>query len=560
MDPESIRRHPALRVPAAVLRWLQRTPGLLTITSLAGAAVWLAVSLRDAFLLGHPVNIAHHVEFATGSSGRAEEMYLFFREHWILAAKLMAPALVLALIRLRGANLLLTVSLVSGALFVYWLGSDLHRNLDSVLNDPLGMEPLPEAYIVKLVLTGALMLSPPVLMLLYYRSSIMDRYVVRCFAVPFLLCLGGITAILVTMDLLNDANDYAEAGLSAAQIGMLYLTQLPMFLVTITEAALLLAILYSLGRMSRYNEIITMHSAGRGLLRLLVPVLVIGLWSSLALVALNYQLAPEAVQKKAEMLKSPDNKPGSSADKGVEFNVPYRNNTDHRTWLIYKMPYDLAEGNKMEGVWLFQQTPEGEPVSLLVAKSAMWFPHHRNWTFYEAVVFDRFDPASFVPFRKRAEERLAIEESWTETPGSILSDRLDPEYLGVPRLLSYLRTNRNLPERSLARYESTLHWRIALPFRAFLLVLIAGPLGIVSSRRGLLGGVATAVGLFICVHFLSTLFLKAGEGLYLPPAAGAWAVNVLFLPAALWLIWRRSGWSIRGVLQTLRRHPRAMPA
>src|SRR5690606_3007246 len=146
--------------------------------------------------------------------------------------------------------------------------------------------------------------------------------VVRCFAVPLLLCLGGITAILVTMDLLHDANDYAEAGPSAAQIGMLYLTQLPMFLVTITEAALLLAILYSLGRMSRYNEIITMHSAGRGLLRLLVPVLVIGLWSSLALVALNYQLAPEAVQKKAEMLKSPDNKPGSSADKGVEFNVP----------------------------------------------------------------------------------------------------------------------------------------------------------------------------------------------------------------------------------------------
>src|SRR5690606_22113785 len=172
MEPPLPRRHPAVRVPGAVLRWLRDTPGLITAASLGGAAVWLVLALRHAFALAGPENIAHHVEFVTGSSGRAEEMYRFFREHWVLAAWLMTPAVLLAALRLRGRELLLTLTLVCGGIYLFWLASDLHRNLESVLNDPLGMEPLPGAYVVKLVLVGLLMLSPPVLLTLYCRASI----------------------------------------------------------------------------------------------------------------------------------------------------------------------------------------------------------------------------------------------------------------------------------------------------------------------------------------------------------------------------------------------------
>ena len=516
-------------------RWRQ-VKGLATKLALAGTAVWMFLTVKALLALTGADQIGLQVEAVADRTGAIELATQFFNQHWVLLLKCLAPALLMALLVSRRRALVLPVALLCGWLFLWWLGGDLSRNLERAFHDPLGMEASPVAYFVKLGLMGFLIMSVPLLMGLYFQSSLLDRYLVRCFAVPFLLCVGGIAGIMITMDLLNNANDFVDAKFGFSKILRFYLALLPQILVTITEAALLLATLYALGRMSRYNELISMMSAGRSVARIIAPVLIFGAWCFFAVMALNYQLAPEADRTKEEMLKDS----GSRANaKGVEFNVPYRNREDRRNWLIFRLPYDLSDRNSMTEVWLMQQDAQGNPQSMIVAKRAAWNPSTRSWTFYQAAVMD-FVPGDLKLQSLHYEERWPIMESWRETPGSILSDRLNPEYLGVPELLAYLRTNASLPERSLAKYESALHWRFALPFRCFLLILLAAPLGIVSSRRGLLGGVSTAVGLFIAVFFLSAVVLKAGEGLYLPPAVGAWLINGVFLVIGLVVLWMRS--------------------
>ncbi len=515
---------------------LRQVPGLPTKLAFAGTAVWMFLTVKALLALTGVDQIGLQVEAVADRTGAIELATQFFNQHWVLLFKCLAPSLVVALLVSRRKALVFPVTLVCGWLFLWWLGGDLSRNLERAFHDPLGMDASPAAYFIKLALMGFLIMSVPLLMGLYFQSSLLDRYLVRCFAVPFLLCVGGIAGIMITMDLLNNANDFVDAKFGFSKILRFYLALLPQILVTITEAALLLATLYALGRMSRYNELISMMSAGRSVARIIAPVLIFGAWCFFAVMALNYQLAPEADRTKEEMLKDS----GSRANaKGVEFNVPYRNREDRRNWLIFRLPYDLSERSSMTEVWLMQQDPEGNPQSMIVAKRAAWNPTTRAWTFYQAAVMD-FVPGDLKLQSLHYEERWPIMESWRETPGSILSDRLNPEYLGVPELLAYLRTNASLPERSLAKYESALHWRFALPFRCFLLILLAAPLGIVSSRRGLLGGVSTAVGLFIAVFFLSAVVLKAGEGLYLPPAVGAWLTNGVFLVIGLVVLWMRS--------------------
>ena len=247
-------------------------------------------------------------------------------------------------------------------------------------------------------------------------------------------------------------------------------------------------------------------------------------------------LAPKADRQSEEMRN--EDKKSRQNTVGVEYNVPYRNREDKRTWLIYKLPYDISAKNAISEVWVFQQKPNGDPDRVIMAKKAVWDPVRKSWTFHQAQVTIAGPDMTWV--KLRAADKLVIPEPWKETPGSILSDRLSPEFLGVPELISYLRTNESLPARSLAKYEATMHWRFALPFRCFLLVLLAAPLGIVSARRGLLGGISMAVGLFVAVYFLSSLSLKAGEGLYLPPAAGAWMINGIFLVIGTVMLLRRS--------------------
>ena len=57
---------------------------------------------------------------------------------------------------------------------------------------------------------------------------------------------------------------------------------------------LLLALLFSLSKMSRSNEIISMLTAGCSVIRVIFPLLIIGVLASVALVALNYEFAPHA--------------------------------------------------------------------------------------------------------------------------------------------------------------------------------------------------------------------------------------------------------------------------
>ena len=67
--------------------------------------------------------------------------------------------------------------------------------------------------------------------------------------------------------------------------------------------ALLLALLYSLGRLSRSREIIAMIQTGRGLMRLMAPLLVIGSFATAACAILNYHWAPSAEAFKQAMLE-----------------------------------------------------------------------------------------------------------------------------------------------------------------------------------------------------------------------------------------------------------------
>jgi len=507
------------------------------VLALLAVAGWMLVTVRALLALAAPPQVGIHVDTVAYHNQAIAVSYDFFSKYWLLLAKLLLPAFLLALWQCRQMALVTPVALACGWCLIWWLGGDLDHNLERALQDPLGMVSSPVPYFVKLGLMAFLIMSVPLLMALYFRSTLLDRYLVRSFALPFLLCVGGIAGIMITMDLLNNANDFVMAKFGFGQILLFYLALLPQILVTITEAALLLATLYALGRLSRYNELISMMSAGRSVARILAPVLIFAAWCALAVMALNYQLAPQSDRTKEEMLNT-GRRSSMKDTKGVEFNVAYRNREDRRNWLIFRLPYDLSDKNSMNEVWVMQQDKAGNPGTMIVAKRAAWNAANRAWTFYQAAIME-FGPDLKLKSR-RFEDKYPIPESWRETPGSILSDRLNPDYLGVPELMAYLKTNATLPLRSLAKYEASLQWRFALPFRCFLFVLLAAPLGIVSSRRGLLGGVTTALVLFIGVYFFSSVVLKAGEGLYLPPAVGAWLVNGIFLVVGLASLWMRS--------------------
>src|SRR3954469_6871459 len=121
---------------------------------------------------------------------------------------------------------------------------------------------------------------------------LLDRYVLRHFLQAYFYCIAGFISIWFIFDVSDNISTFLDQRISRTLIFKYYLTQLPQILVILLPVALLLALLFSLGRMSRSNEIVSIINAGVSLPRLLTPLLVLSLLTTAASTALNYSLAP----------------------------------------------------------------------------------------------------------------------------------------------------------------------------------------------------------------------------------------------------------------------------
>jgi LPS export ABC transporter permease LptG len=545
----NIRRHPhGIRAWARML-WdaLESTPHLTLIASLGGVLCILLIASRMAADYGGPGSYYRHSALAESDAEVRVFTYEFGSVLMRCGALLLAPALLLSLVRNRGLDRLLPITLASVAVTIFWLRSDLFENFTLLAISNLGEEPSLPAYYCKLVVIGATLLCPPLIMWLYQRSTLLDKYVLKTFLVPFCICFFGLIALFIIFDLRDNARDFIEANFSGRQIARFYLIQIPKLVVEVIDISLLLAVLYSLSRMSRYKEIISMLGAGRSVGRILLPLFCVGFYSTLVMMACNYQWAPEADRKKSDMLRlaeeaDPQRK-ARKAKAGGE-RVAYMNRADRRFWFLNEVPIDLSENNKIDQIEIHQHDEQGRLIWSLYAKNAIWQGRTPPvWIFYnvrEMTYPNSEDISPGISYDHRL-PRLP-KEGWAETPWRLLSEsaKLPAQFLSVPQLASYLKTNREFPEGRLASYRTWWHDRLARPLRCVVVILFAAPLGIVYSRRGLMGSVASSVILYVAMYFLTSIFIRMGETSKLPAMMAAWSVNILFGGVGALLLWQRS--------------------
>jgi lipopolysaccharide export system permease protein len=349
--------------------------------------------------------------------------------------------------------------------------------------------------------------------------KILDRYILRNTLVPFLYCVLGFLAIWLVFDLGDNGEDFIRARVSPLKVGYFYMTQFPQIMVISLPIGLLLALLYSLSRMSRTNEIISMLGAGLSVTRLLVPLIVLGLITTALSFMLNYRLAPhsEAVKEQVFELIT------KGEEKGADLRAYlFRDRRGKRTWFISRMPRDATT---MKGVHVMQQDADGDVIAKYYARRASYVPEAKGWQMKDGKTV-MFDKKGNVTREEYWDEKLTTD--WPETPQRIASSVMPAQSLAVDELRDYLRFNSDFPPAQLAPYRTELQYRLALPWTCLVVVFIAAPLGIVFSRRGVLAGVASSIFLFFGMIFVTYLFLALGKGAWISAVVAAWTPPVVF--------------------------------
>ncbi len=424
---------------------------------------------------------------------------------------------------------------VIGAALAAWLGPLEHQEVsDHLAGFP---DSHARAHELRPWILGFLCMIPAIGALYYATTRALDQYLIRQFLVAFALCFSGIYAIWLIIDLADKLGDFRQSEDWLLLMGKYYGTQLPFVFVELAPFGLLLGLLFCLGKLSASQEIVSMIQTGRGVIRIITPLAVIGFLASLLCLGFNYHWAPWAVGYKKAILE--ESKNGSTS---LGRHVLYFEQDERRLWLIGSFPYQYHQGAPLRNVVIRTLDENDEPLSIINAGTATWERETGDWVFQDPEIWHLNrtleSTGEIMPeFEKHPGELR--KKNWPETPWKLIKPGLKAENLGIPGLYSWLKVNRNETWVNKRRFLTQWHYRWAQPGICLAIVILAAPLGIVFTRRGAAGGIAISIFLCAGLMFFSAVFLSLGESGYLPPAWAAWGTNVTAAVLALILIQRR---------------------
>lgn len=363
------------------------------------------------------------------------------------------------------------------------------------------------------------------------HMKLLDRYVIRNFLEAYFYCIAAFFSIWLVFDISDNISTFLDERMPLHRVLHYYLTQVPQIFVILLPVSLLLGLLFCLGRMSRANEIVSMLTAGISLPRLLLPLLLIGVLTSLGAFALNYTLAPHADLARRTFIEETHSR---GKYKGVTGQI-FRNRADNRTWFIQSF---RPGENEFSNVQILQQDADDNITRDYLATRGIYHPDTKTWELQMVKIVD-YDIAGNIK-NSRILRSFEVKD-WSETPFRLASANVHADSLSVPELRDYLNFNSDFPTVLLAPFATHLQYRLALPWSCLVVVFIAAPLSIGFSRRGILANVATAILLVFAMNFLTHLFLALGEGYRISPWLAAWMPNILFAVIGLYLLYMRAG-------------------
>lgn len=396
------------------------------------------------------------------------------------------------------------------------------------------------------LLLGVLCFLPAIAGLWYGLSGALDRYLARQMLSAVGICSLALMVIWTLLDVNDNIGEFRKAENLPYFLLRYYAVALPPVFVLLIPFALMLGLLYCLGRLSQSREIIAMIQTGRGVARVIAPLGAVGFLLSCTCLLFNYHWAPWGEGYKEALVELARSGSASQA-KNVLFVHRNEKQIPQRVWMVGSFPYNYASGaSNSETVPLrnveVRTLDEDGPATVVLARNATWEAETRTWIFHDAEILDlraRLEDGQPMPeFQRNVPDPYRV-TTFPETPWQIVKPGLKEEYLGIPELRSWLDQYKGDQWAPRRKYLTQWHYRFAQPWICLVVVLLAAPLGIVFTRRGTAGGVAIAVFLSASMLLAAELCLSLGDAGFLSPATAAWGTNLVFTTIALALLYRR---------------------
>jgi LPS export ABC transporter permease LptG/LPS export ABC transporter permease LptF len=377
--------------------------------------------------------------------------------------------------------------------------------------------------------------------------SLLDRYIARSWVANVALVLLAFASIYFLgefMDLIDDIQQHHVRGRILAHY---YATHLWQIFFTVAPVAVLVGVLVTLGLLARRNEITAMKAGGISVYRAAGPVLGMGVLASLLLYGMQEWILPVTNKAAALDFNVIKGRPAQSSD---QFDRRWVLASDER---FYNFDYiqereaprgrglaERAGGGEFSvyGFSIYDVDPKTwELKGRLFAQRATWDPATRSYDLENGWRLDtRRSAPVFQAFTSQRVRAIGREPGGEiEPPSYFRREERPSDTMGFAELRAYIAS---LESRGfdVAKLRVQLHRKLAFPMVGLVMTLLAVPFSFIVARRGALYGIGIAIVIAIVYWAVLGIFEALGNNALLHPALAAWAPNLLFGAAGLYLI------------------------
>ena len=301
---------------------------------------------------------------------------------------------------------------------------------------------------------------------------ILDKYIIRRVANAYFLILFLFVGLYVIVDVFSSLPHILETKPPAAILGAYYLNSLPLILLRVSPFALLISTLYAFGELNKYNEIISLRSSGLNIVRIALPVIVLSLIVSTALLFLQEKVLIYS-QKRVEDIKSEYIK--KKIDSGQEEKLAFSSGD----YIVFAHSYSPQE-KILRNVIIFQEDARRNIVKKIVCNEIVY--EYGFWIGKEIVEYDLDEQGKIssspvaishkkIPLKDKPNE-LVMKKSFLSQFASLqsLRKRINSlKKIGVSKQLSDLIVD--------------YHRKIVEPFNSFFLVMGVLPLALEIKKK-----------------------------------------------------------------------------
>jgi len=350
-----------------------------------------------------------------------------------------------------------------------------------------------------------------------------DRYIIKMFFPTFILSLCMFAFIVELADVFSNIFKYLQNNVAILDVATIQLLYLPKSFVIGMPIACIFSASFVMGTLQVRYEILGFFSSGFSLVRMIIPLLVLGMLVSISSFVLNEFVAIKALKQKESAVDKALGRMGPMTSAGK---VVYEKGKQR----IWRAGFYNHENLEIQKITIVQRDAEGGIVRIDYADNALWVENH--WS------LRKIQRTNFLP---NGEIELKILETLDEPDYDLppqtfrgAEEPIDSLELGDAWLL----VERRIATGMTYRMEQTRYYeRFSFAFTPLVVTLLAVTAGRKFRKHVLILSLLVSLGLAIAYYVIQMIAVLMATLGFIPSFIGAWTGFILFLGIGVFLLW-----------------------